>query len=88
MRSETLRHDVQALVDARSSRKALRTPAVPAAGCTTPAVRQGEQAIGVELDGRPATLVLGRRTGGSRAASVFSCEDAEVPVATTTVRAR
>ena len=90
LRSKTLTHDVQALVAGQvdGADAAGTVPAVPPPGCEAPAVRRGERAIDVRLDGRPATLVLGRTGHRTRKASVFTCHDPRVPVATTTVRAR
>jgi hypothetical protein len=53
----------------------------------TPIPQPGEQLLGVRLDGRRSTLVLGVERTGRREARVYSCDDPDTPVATTSVRA-
>lgn len=93
LRTATLTHDVQRLAgdaSAFAARGEANGTAGPSAetSCAQPAIGRGEQRIAVRLDGRPATLVLGVPADGTRAARVYSCDDAATPRATTRVRTR
>jgi hypothetical protein len=84
LRTLSLTHDIQRLVD-----RARPLPAglPPGSTCVAPVRHPGEELLGVRLDGRRATLVLGRPENGRQAARVYSCADPRTPAASTTVRA-
>jgi hypothetical protein len=83
LRTLSLTHDIQRLVD-----RARPLPAglPPGSTCVPPVRHPGEELLGVRLDGRRATLVLGRPENGRQAARVYSCADPRNPAASTTVR--
>jgi hypothetical protein len=84
LRSSTLTEDVQSLVD--GGPESLARVRQVHSGCAAPSVRRGEQLLGVRLDGRRASLLLGAPRGGTREARVYLCNDPATPEATTTVR--
>jgi hypothetical protein len=81
-RTETLTSDLQRLVDQPGS---LPTGEQPSWRCVPPDLEAGEQLIGVRVDGRRSSLVLGAPSEGQRSARFYSCADPGVLVATTTV---
>jgi len=81
----SLRADLRRLTAAGRLRGAAGTHA--GTGCARPVLHSGERLVAVRLDGRRATLVIGRVTDGSREARVYSCGDGTVPVARTSVPA-
>ena len=88
LRSGRLRAGVRQVADRLQSPSNARTDgAAPfrAPSCALPSSGPGQVAVAVRLDGRPATLVLGSESGGGRAAQVFDCRRAAVPVATTRI---
>lgn len=85
LRSDTLAADVRRVVRTSS---ATPNSLQDRTSCRRPAVPRGADASDVRLDGEPATLVVDRATGGTRAARVYSCSDGTTPVATTTVPTR
>jgi hypothetical protein len=56
--------------------------------CALPSPTRGDDTLAVLLDGKPATLVLAAPRDGTREATVYACDDASAPVATTRVRVR
>lgn len=50
--------------------------------CLTPATRPGQELVGVRLDGRRASLVLSRPSGGTQLAALYRCGDPSRPVRT------
>lgn len=87
LRTESLTADVQRIADfslAGLSAQDLRRDR----RCGTPATDQGEELVGVRLDGEPATLVLGAPENGERRADVYACDAPASPVASTTIEAR
>lgn len=84
LRASTLTEDVQSLVDGGPESLARARPLQ--ATCAAPPLKKGEQLLGVRLDGRRASLVLGTPRSGSREARVYLCNDPVAPVATTSVR--
>jgi hypothetical protein len=82
LRTPTLAGDVRRLVDRRTA----PGPANGALACRRPPVHEGDRLLGVRLDGRLATLVLGPPVGGRQQARVYSCQHPGTPLATTTVR--
>lgn len=71
-RTETLARDLQRLLD-RPGPLPLGEP--PAWRCDPPPLRAGEQLVGVRLDGRRSSLVLGAPAAGERSARIYSCAD-------------
>jgi hypothetical protein len=56
--------------------------------CLSPALRRGDLAVAVRLDGERATLVFRAARDGRREVEVYPCDDATSPVVTTTVDPR
>jgi hypothetical protein len=82
-RTETLTSDLQRLVDRPGP---LPIGEQPSWRCVAPSLGAGEQLIGVRIDGRRSSLVLGAPSEGQRSARFYSCADPSILVATTTVR--
>lgn len=93
LHTSTLAADVQRVLRPASASDGRRPaltgpPGGPVTGCARPTVHRGERLIGVRLDGRPATLLLGAVRSGTREARVYPCVDVARPVARATVRVR
>ncbi len=91
LRTESLTTDIQRIEDFRLAPPALqfREPRVQSGvSCATPEAARGDNLLRVQLDGEPSVLVLRKPVGDERLAEVFSCDDTDSPVATTTVRTR
>lgn len=84
-RTDTLARDIRRLLDLPG---ALPTGEPPAWRCVAPPLAAGEQLVGVRLDGRRSSLVLGAPTNGQRSAQIYSCADPRILVASTTVPSR
>ncbi|MGZ4436340.1 MAG: hypothetical protein ACXVW6_01785 [Nocardioidaceae bacterium] len=56
--------------------------------CALPAPVRGAALVAVRLDGKPATLVLGPATDGTRVARVYACGNAARPVTRVSLPAR
>lgn len=84
-RTDTLARDIRRLLELPG---ALPTGEPPAWRCVAPPLAAGEQLVGVRLDGRRSSLVLGAPTSGQRSARLYSCADPRILVASTTVPSR
>ena len=87
LRSSTVTVDAQRIAD--SSLPVTQTDSRAPSGtqCRPPSISKGDVQIAVRLDGARATLVFRAKEDGRRFTEVFSCDDAESPVLTTTVDA-
>ena len=87
LRTGSLRADVQRVAD--FSLTAARSEGLMrSGGCVLPDTEAGDEWIPVRLDGESALLVLRAPAGGRRTADVFTCDDGDTPVASTTIEAR
>lgn len=90
LRTESLRTDIQRIEDFELAPRVARPRemTMPSGACDSPQVNRGDSVLRVLLDREPSVLVLRKPVDGERVAEVFGCDDAESPVATTTVRTR
>lgn len=95
LRSDTFQRDVQRLSDRLAVSAGVpdmttdgtgRRP--PRTECRRPPLPTGARLLRVTLDGRPASLVLGRPRNGFRVARAYSCDDVGAARLSARVRAR
>lgn len=92
LRSESLSTDAQRVSDSplMADRSALLSAegARRIRGCLAPALRPGDLAVAVRLDGEPATMVLRAPENGRRSVEVYACDNAGPPLVSTRVDTR